>query len=65
MTRDYDEHAVDYMNSVDFDDDAIDCLAMSEDRPPAILSAIRRWYNSTTRFADVIADAADGERSWR
>jgi hypothetical protein len=53
-----------YQASEFFDDDAIDALAMSGDRPEWLMFFIRRWYRSTDRYAGVIDDARNGERTW-
>ena len=54
-----------YQASEFFDDDAIDALAMSEDRPEYIMWRIRDWYvRGSEKYRMVIEDAIAGERDW-
>jgi hypothetical protein len=57
-------HDADYEASAFFDDDAIDALAMSDDRPSWLMVLVRWWYKGTDRYQGVLDDARDGERSW-
>ena len=68
MTRILDTvgHAAEYRASMTFDEDAIQALAdtVHADRPGWLMALIRCWYRGTERYATVIADARDGERTW-
>ena len=55
---------VEYRSSTLFDDDAIDALYMSEERPDWLMRRVRSWYRLSERYADVIDDARNGEKSW-
>ena len=48
----------------DIDDDALDALYMSEERPDWLMRRVRSWYRLSERYADVIDDARNGEKSW-
>ena len=59
-------HDAEYQASPFFDDDAIDALAMTEDRPKWLMPAIRYWYKyNSEQYRTVIEDAIAGERDWQ
>ncbi len=58
-------HDAEYQASTFFDDDAIDALAMTEDRPETLMQVVRSWYvNRSEKYRMVIEDAIAGERDW-
>ena len=58
-------HDAEYQASKFFDDDAIDALAMCENRPEVLMMAIRFWYTrDSEKYRMVIEDAIAGERDW-
>ena len=60
------DHDAEYQASEQFDDDAIDALAMTEDRPEYLMSRVRFWYrHRSEKYALVIEDAIAGERDWQ
>ena len=59
------DHDAEYQASEFFDDDAIDALAMSEDRPEWLMAIVRHWYRTfSDKYRMVIDDAIAGERDW-
>jgi hypothetical protein len=60
------DHDAEYQASPQFDDDAIDALAMTEDRPDWLMEYVRLWYRTTSdKYRMRIEDAIAGERDWQ
>jgi hypothetical protein len=59
------DHDAEYQASPLFDDDAIDALAMTEDRPDWLMWWITEWYKGSDKYRMVIEDAIAGERDWQ
>jgi hypothetical protein len=59
-------HDAEYQASTFFDDDAIDALAMCEERPEWVMARVRLWYTRDSgHYARCVDNFIAGERDWQ